>query len=89
MHVVNEMNVDFFEKLKEKHPNLVESELLISYYLALGFKNKEIAAFLNTTIRSVEGRRFRLTKKIEAAMGDVNLLDYLDQMMKSLERQTK
>lgn len=89
LHVVNEMNVDFFEKLKEKHPNLVESELLISYYLALGFKNKEIAAFLNTTIRSVEGRRFRLTKKIEAAMGDVNLLDYLDQMMKSLERQTK
>ncbi len=82
LYVVNEMNDEFFNRLKKAHPEFMESELLICYYLSLGFKNKEIAVFLDTSVRAVEGKRFRVRKKIESVDGQENIIDYLNELMK-------
>ena len=43
----------------------------------MGFTNKEIAVFLNTTIRSVESRRYRISKKMNLSKKDMTLLEFL------------
>jgi DNA-binding NarL/FixJ family response regulator len=75
---MNELNVEFFKKIEEVHPELNKSEIIICYYLFMGFTNKEIAVFLNTTIRSVESRRYRISKKIHLVKTDTTLLEYLE-----------
>lgn len=64
LELVNDLNVDFFKKTQELYPQLNNSEVIICYYLFIGFKNKEIAVFLNTTLRAIESKRYRITKKI-------------------------
>lgn len=73
--LVNDLNVDFFKKIQEYYPQLNNSEIIICYYLFIGFKNKEISVFLNTTIRAVESKRYRITKKIN--LNNVTLLQHL------------
>lgn len=77
LDLMNELNIEFFKKIEEVHPELNKSEIIICYYLFMGFTNKEIAVFLNTTIRSVESRRYRITKKIQLVKTDTTLLEYL------------
>jgi hypothetical protein len=77
LELVNHLNIEFFKNIKEVHPKLNKSEIIICYYLFMGFTNKEIAVFLNTTIRSVESRRYRISKKINLVKTDTTLLDYL------------
>ncbi len=64
LELVNDLNVEFFKKINELHPQLNNSEVIICYYLSIGFKNKEIAVFLNSTVRAIESKRYRITKKI-------------------------
>lgn len=82
LNLINELNVDFFNELSQIHPELNESEVIICYYLFTGFKNKEIAAFLNTSIRSVESRRYRIGKKIKIKNKGLNLVEYLSKDFK-------
>ncbi|WP_151894995.1 helix-turn-helix transcriptional regulator [Patiriisocius marinistellae] len=62
--LLRELNDDFFNKINKAYPMLSDSELIISYYLKLGFKNKDIAFFLDKSIRAVESQRFRISKKM-------------------------
>ena len=73
--LVNDLNVDFFKKIQERYPQLNNSEIIICYYLFIGFKNKEISVFLNTTVRAVESKRYRITKKID--LNNMTLLQHL------------
>ncbi|MGC1204059.1 MAG: hypothetical protein WA839_04120 [Flavobacteriaceae bacterium] len=75
IELVNDLNVDFFNKVQEKFPQLTNSETVICYYLFIGFKNKEIAVFLNSSVRAIESKRYRITKKL--GLNDINLLDYI------------
>jgi len=78
LELINELNVRFFDKLKELHPSLHDSEVIICYYLFIGFKNKEIASLLNTSTRAVESKRFRISKKILDQQKDkITLITYL------------
>lgn len=77
LELVNDLNVEFFKKIKEEHPELNKSEIIICYYLFMGFTNKEIAVFLNATIRSVESRRYRISKKMNLSIKNIPLLDFL------------
>ncbi|WP_339894836.1 hypothetical protein [uncultured Algibacter sp.] len=77
LDLVNELNIEFFKKIEEKHPQLNKSEIIICHYLFMKFTNKEIAVFLNTTIRSVESRRYRISKKMNLTKKDMTLLEYL------------
>lgn len=81
--LTNEVNADFFIKLRGFHPSLNDSELAICYYLFLGFKNKEIAIFRNATVRSIESKRFRLVKKLDLSDKQLNLVEYLNELMRS------
>jgi hypothetical protein len=65
LELVNDLNVEFFNQIHLKYPELNDSEVITCYYLFMGFKNKEIAMFLNTSIRALESRRYRISKKIE------------------------
>jgi hypothetical protein len=51
------------EKLVEIQPNTIASELEFFAYLKLNFSTKEIAKFTNSTVRSVEARKYRIRKK--------------------------
>ncbi|MFS4481415.1 helix-turn-helix transcriptional regulator [Hyunsoonleella sp. 2307UL5-6] len=77
LELINDLNIDFFKKVEVLYPQLNKSEIIICYYLLLGFINKEIAVFLNTSIRSVESKRYRISKKINFDKNKFNLLQYL------------
>ncbi|MFI1743124.1 helix-turn-helix transcriptional regulator [Thalassobellus sediminis] len=76
IELVNDLNVDFFKKSHELYPQLNNSEVIICYYLYIGFKNKEIAVFLNTTVRAIESKRYRITKKIN--LENTTLIKHLE-----------
>ncbi|WP_452224771.1 helix-turn-helix transcriptional regulator [Lacinutrix chionoecetis] len=77
LDLINELNVDFFSQIEEKHPQLNHSEIIVCYYIFIGFKNKEIATFLNTSYRAVESKRYRIRKKLNFVKEEAQLLEYL------------
>ena len=76
LEIVNELNAKFFSQIKEKYPQLNDSEIIICYYLFADFKNKEIALFLDRSVRSIENIRYRIGKKMSLKPNE-NLLDRL------------
>ena len=78
LELVNDLNIEFFNKINERHPQLDDSEIIISYYLNTGFKNKEIAVFLNKSLRSIENKRFRIGKKLNLKEQNVSIVDYFE-----------
>ena len=73
------LNLPFFVKLSEIFPTLNESEQVLCYYIFMKFKNSEIANFLNLSVRAVEGRRYRIRKKIELKK-DILLIDVINDL---------
>lgn len=67
---------DFVTKVKEKHPEITANELKLCVYLRMNLSTKEIAQFLNISVRGVEISRYRLRKKL-ALPSEVSLFDYL------------
>lgn len=65
LELVNDLNIEFFYRIHLKYPELNDSEVITCYYLFMGFKNKEIAMFLNTSVRALESKRYRISKKID------------------------
>ncbi len=55
---------DFFQRLKEKYPQLTPSDLRLCAYLRMNLSSKEIAPLLNISVRGVEERRYRLRKRL-------------------------
>ena len=82
LELVNDLNVDFFKEIKERYPNLNKSEIIVCYYLFLGFNNKEIAVFLNGSLRAIESKRYRISKKINFNKQETTLLEHLHQTFK-------
>jgi FixJ family two-component response regulator len=70
--------------MKLRHPQLNDSEVITAYYLFMGFKNKEIAVFLNISVRAMESRRYRISKKINLGTKQTTLVDYLKSTFKDL-----
>ncbi|WP_439127473.1 hypothetical protein [Polaribacter sp.] len=66
----------FFENLREKHPNLSSNEIKLSAYLKLNLSSKEIASLMNVAITSVEQSRYRLRKKFNLDKEE-NLVNYI------------
>ena len=86
LELVNELNVDFFNQLKLLYPQLNDSELITCYYLFMDFKNKEIAVFLNISIRALESRRYRISKKINLDTEHTTLVHHLKSIFKDLKQ---
>lgn len=58
---------DFFEKLKQRYPNLTQNEMRICALLKLNLSLLEISNALNITTESVRKARYRLYKKLNLA----------------------
>ena len=69
-------HAQFFENLREKHPDLSSNEIKLSAYLKLNLSSKEIAALMNVANTSVEQSRYRLRKKFNLDK-EVNLVKYI------------
>ncbi|WP_157607874.1 hypothetical protein [Seonamhaeicola sp. S2-3] len=82
LELVNNFDMEFFKKIKNLHPKLNDSEIIICYYVSVGFKNKEIAVFLNTSVRAIESKRYRITKKMGLNKQGISLVEYLTQTFK-------
>lgn len=82
LDLINDLNVDFFNKITSNHPELNTSEIIICYYLFMGFKNKEIAVFINNSVRSVESKRYRIANKLDLKKKKYKLVDYLKEHFK-------
>ncbi|MDO7171717.1 helix-turn-helix transcriptional regulator [Mariniflexile sp. AS56] len=82
LELVNELNIEFFTQLRNGYPQLNDSELIICYYLFVGFKSKEIALFVNSSTRAIEGKRYRISKKMNLQESDLTLADFLNQKFK-------
>ena len=80
LELINELNVAFFNKINSIHPELNHSEVIICYYIFTDFKNKEIAAFLNSSERAIESKRYRIGKKMNLQEKEVTLSDYLQKI---------
>ncbi|MDO5981288.1 helix-turn-helix transcriptional regulator [Flavivirga spongiicola] len=85
LDLVNDLNVNFFQKINKMYPQLNNSEIIICYYLHVGFKNKEIAVFLNTSVRAVESKRYRITKKIHIDKEKTTLVEHLNDTFRCSE----
>ncbi|MDO7171204.1 helix-turn-helix transcriptional regulator [Mariniflexile sp. AS56] len=85
LELVNDLNVDFFNHLQPKYPQLNDSELIICYYLFMDFKSKEIALFLNSSVRALESKRYRISKKIKLNTKETSLVDHLKETFKDVE----
>jgi xylulokinase len=72
----NFLHSNFFEKIKEVYPNLSIPELKMCAYLKMGLSNKEMSQRLNLSIRGVETRRYRLSKKLNSSP-DFKLIEFL------------
>ncbi|CAH0193285.1 hypothetical protein SRABI04_01793 [Chryseobacterium sp. Bi04] len=67
---------DYFERILEFCPNLVASELEICALLKLNLSTKDIATATNTTIRSVENKKYRIRKKLNLS-SETDLNSYM------------
>ena len=63
------------QRLLQKHPNLSNSELILSAMIFLNFTSKEIATYTFVEHRSVQTKKSRLRKKIDLPAG-ANLEQY-------------
>lgn len=71
-----EVHADFFNRIKEKYPQLSPKDLRLCAYIRMDMSTKEISALLNITYRGAEINRYRLRKKLDLSR-EVNLATFL------------
>lgn len=70
---------NFTQHLVEAYPSLKLNDIKLCAYLKMGLSSKEIAALMNTAVRSVETARYRLRRKMNLDNGE-NLADFIQKM---------
>lgn len=60
----NELHSDFFDKLKNAHPALTNSELKFCAYLKLNLNGSQIAKIQNVSNEAIRKSRYRIRKKL-------------------------
>ena len=73
-----QVNENFFNNLKKKHPNLTPNDLKLCSFLKLNFNSKDIANLMNISVDSVKVSRHRIRKKLHLDKGE-NLVHYIDE----------
>jgi ligand-binding sensor domain-containing protein/DNA-binding CsgD family transcriptional regulator len=72
----NAVHEEFIKNLKEKYPTLNQNDHRLCTFIKMNKSTKEIATFLNMSIRGVETSRYRLRKKMNLA-SEENLYDII------------
>lgn len=70
---------DFIPALLKINPDLVSSELQMCALIKLEFRTKDIAVCTDSTVKSVESRKYRVKKKLNIP-SDVNIDCFLSQL---------
>lgn len=71
-----QVNSDFYKKLKDSFPTLTSTELKLCSLLKLNFSSKEISVLMGISDKSVKMSRYRLRKKFTLQRKD-NLLEFI------------
>lgn len=79
---------NFMQKLIDNFPDLKISDRKLCAYLKMGLSSKEMAALLNTSVRSIETARYRLRKKLSMEQGE-NLTDFIQSLDKRMSDEEK
>ena len=70
----NEFDPGFSKKLLDLAPGLTAIELEFCLYCKLGFETKEIARYAKISVRAVEGKKYRIRKKLNIPSSqDINI----------------
>lgn len=72
----NAVHEEFIKNLKEMYPSLNQNDHRLCTFIKMNKTTKEIATFLNLSIRGVETSRYRLRKKMNLD-SDENLYDII------------
>ncbi|MGM8362067.1 transcriptional regulator [Flavobacterium sp. ARAG 55.4] len=70
------VNQSFYSNLKEKYPDLGQTDLKICALIKLNFSSKDMASLLGISFESVHTSRYRLRKKFKLDRND-NLNDFI------------
>lgn len=76
---VNDINKEFYSKLKTRFPNLTKNEERLCALIRLNLSSKEIAALSNISVRAIEMGRYRLRKKLDLS-SEENIVSFLQQI---------
>jgi tetratricopeptide (TPR) repeat protein len=79
---LNSLSNNFFNRLRNKFPQLDESEFRICCLLAVDFSNTEIAIILNYSINTVQAKRSVIRKKLGIKPFG-NIRDFLNTVLKT------
>jgi hypothetical protein len=60
---------NYMKRLNVRFPDLNAGERRLCAYLRMGLSSKDVAALMNTSVRSVETARYRLRKKLDLGHG--------------------
>lgn len=74
--LVKNTNNVFYKRLKEKHPNLTQSELKLSLLINLNLSSNELIEMFNISLGSLNTKRYRLRKKLNLSKSE-SLEEYL------------
>ncbi len=72
-----QVHKNFYDNLREAHPDLTPAEERLCAFLRLNMSSKEIAAINHQNAKSIEVARARLRKKLNLTGTDTNLISYL------------
>ena len=72
----DQVHGNFFQRLRERFPELTPKDQKLCAYLRMNLTTKEIAPLLNISVRGVEISRYRLRKKLDLNT-DTNLVSYI------------
>jgi DNA-binding CsgD family transcriptional regulator len=75
----NNVNYEFFNKLKDRFPELSPNDLKFCAYLRMNLSSKEMSQLMNVTIKAVEVGRYRLRKKLHL-QSETNLYEFLTEI---------
>jgi ligand-binding sensor domain-containing protein len=75
----NNVNYEFFNKLKDRFPELSPNDLKFCAYLRMNLSSKEMSQLMNVTIKAVEVGRYRLRKKLHL-QPETNLYEFLTEI---------
>jgi len=74
-----QVHLEFYKKLDEKHPNLTSNEKRLSAFLRMDMSSKEISRITGQSLSALHMARNRLRKKLGISNSDTYLVNYLNQ----------
>ena len=74
-----EVHTDFYDRLRQKFPDLSANEIRLCAFFRLNMTTKEIAAITYQSLNSIKVARYRLRKKLQLPQ-DENLIKFFSQL---------